>query len=76
MPQPQAEKARSIRLMVNGQEMTSTASTLAALLDHLDLAGAAVVAEVNGLIAAREKFAQLPLRDGDAVELVRFVGGG
>ena len=76
MSQPQAEEARSIRLIVNGQEMTSTARTLAALLDQLDLAGAAVVAEVNGAVAARENFAQFSLRDGDAVELVRFVGGG
>ena len=66
----------SLRLEVNGKAMAVQAETLADLLRRLDLNDAAVVAEVNGVIVPRENFAQHPLKNGDAVELVRFVGGG
>ena len=66
----------SLRLTVNGNAMAVQAETLADLLRHLTLAAAAVVAEVNGAIVPRENFAQHSLKDGDIVELVRFVGGG
>ena len=66
----------SLRLTVNGNAMAAQAETLADLLRHLTLDAAAVVAEVNGVIVPRENFAQHSLKDGDIVELVRFVGGG
>ncbi len=66
----------SLHLTVNGNAMAVQAETLAALLRRLDLNDAAVVAEVNGAIVPRENFAQHLLKDGDVVELVRFVGGG
>ena len=66
----------SLRLEVNGKAMAVQAETLADLLRHLDLSDAAVVAEVNGTIVPRENFAQRSLKDGDTIELVRFVGGG
>ena len=66
----------SLRLAVNGKAMAVQTETLAALLRHLDLNDAAVVAEVNGLIVPRENFARHPLKNGDTIELVRFVGGG
>lgn len=66
----------SLRLTVNGNAMAVQAETLADLLRHLTLDAAAVVAEVNGAIVPRENFAQHSLKDGDIVELVRFVGGG
>ena len=66
----------SLRLAVNGNAMAVQAETLAALLRHLDLNDAAVVAEVNGVIVPRENFAHHRLKNGDTIELVRFVGGG
>lgn len=66
----------SLHLEVNGNAMTVQAETLAALLRHLDLNDAAVVAEVNGVIVPRENFARHRLENGDTIELVRFVGGG
>ena len=66
----------SLRLEVNGKPVTAQAETLADLLRHLALEASAVVAEVNGLIVPRENFARHPLKNGDTIELVRFVGGG
>ena len=35
-----------------------------------------VVAEINGTIVAKERFAELTLKNSDTVEVIRFVGGG
>ncbi len=50
--------------------------TVGALAESLGFDPAALVAEVNGDIIRREHFAGHALREGDVVELVRFVGGG
>lgn len=72
----ESRNAQERKLVVNGQEMTVQAGTLSDLLLHLALPDSAVVAEVNGTIVARENFAAFVLRNGDTIELVRFVGGG
>jgi len=51
-------------------------STLADLLDYLDVNAATVVAEVNGEIIRREDFGRTKLSTGQAIELVRLMGGG
>ena len=67
-------------LKVNGIEKEFGAgelpATLAELLDRLDVNAATVVAEVDGGIVMREKFGETALRAGQAVELVRLMGGG
>lgn len=50
--------------------------TLAGLLDHLGLDPRAVVVERNRAIVRRPHLASTPLAEGDAIELVHFVGGG
>ncbi len=50
--------------------------TLTELLDHMGINQATVVAEIDGKIVDRQSFAQTQLSIGQAVELVRFVGGG
>jgi len=50
--------------------------SLAALLKHLNVDAATVVAEVDGLIIRREAFDKTPIRPAQTIELVRFVGGG
>ena len=75
MPQ-RTDNDQPLQLTVNGQPMAVQAQTLAALLRRLDLKDSAVVAEVNGHIVPRENFARSLLKEGDSVELVRFVGGG
>jgi sulfur carrier protein len=67
-------------LKVNGVEkqfgVGELPSTLAELLNRMDVNAAAVVAEVDGEIVQREKFAGTELRAGQSVELVRLMAGG
>jgi len=51
-------------------------ATLADLLGHLELDPRQVVVELNREIVRRARLAETVLSDGDAVELVHFVGGG
>ena len=67
-------------LKINGVEKQFPAgqlpSTMAELLEVLDIEGATAAAEIDGEIIDREKFAGTKLRNGQNIELVRFVGGG
>jgi thiamine biosynthesis protein ThiS len=66
-----------LQLTVNGEVRRVPApSTAAALLGHLGLDPRAVVVEVNRRIVRRPDLEDTPLRDGDRIELVHFVGGG
>ena len=66
-------------LKINGVEKEFPAglpSSVAELLEHLEIKAATVAAEVDGRIVERSKFGEEKLRSGQAIELVRFVGGG
>ena len=66
-------------LRINGADRQFPAGipqNLAELLAQLGINQATVVAEINGEIVERRNFAQTQLSSGQAVELVRFVGGG
>jgi sulfur carrier protein len=67
-------------LKINGVEKQFATgrlpATLAELLEKLGIEAATVVAEINGQIIEREKFAQTKLQKGQSIELVRFVPGG
>ena len=66
-------------LKINGQEKTfdkGLPPTLAELLDSLKINAATVVAEIDGQIVERKNFARTNLSAGQAIELIRFVGGG
>ena len=63
-------------ITVNGQSLESGADTLEALLEELSLKGVSLVAEVDGNIIKPDEFALTPIRGGECIELVRFVGGG
>jgi sulfur carrier protein len=65
-----------MHLIINGSPRDVSAATAADLLPALGLDSRGVVIEVNGAIVAREHLAATALRDGDRVELVRFVRGG
>jgi thiamine biosynthesis protein ThiS len=51
-------------------------ATLAELLKKLGVDSATVIAEIDGQIIERQKFAQTPLCKGQGIELVRLVPGG
>lgn len=66
-----------LALMVNGEARRVPApATVKDLLDRLGLDPREVVVELNRRIVRRPEHTQTPLQDGDAVELVHFVGGG
>ncbi len=68
------------RLIVNGEQHEFPATvfpqTVAALIEAMNLGARSVVAEVNGSIVPQDEFHRAPIRPGDTVELVQFVGGG
>jgi sulfur carrier protein len=68
-----------MKLHINGDERTfaETASqTLAALVESLQMKSDRVAVELNRDIVPRERWPQTPLKDGDRLEIVHFVGGG
>lgn len=66
-----------MNITVNGESRAIDAgTTLQQLLDTLEVNCDALVVQRNDDIIARTAFAETALADGDALELVRFVGGG
>lgn len=50
--------------------------TVKALLESLDLHPGMVVVELNREILERDRYEEFTIHEGDAIELVHFVGGG
>jgi thiamine biosynthesis protein ThiS len=66
-----------MRLTINGDDREfSSASTLAELLHHLEMKPDRVAVELNRELVPRDRWPATPLRDGDRLEIVHFVGGG
>lgn len=62
-------------ITLNGEKRKIKAgSTLSELLEELGLAGQRIAVELNGVFLQPEH--SPTLKDGDRIELVRFVGGG
>ncbi len=66
-----------MEIIVNGQSRTvAQQTTVAALLEDLQLAGRPVAVEVNLDLVPRGQHAGHLLAEGDRLELVTLVGGG
>lgn len=65
-----------LSLIVNGELRRAAAGSIADLVRSLKLDPAKVAVERNGEIAARSTLAEVPLAEGDVLEIVHFVGGG
>lgn len=64
-------------VVINGERKQITAGvTLLELLNELELDPRAVVVEHNRKIVRRVGLSDVTVQDGDAIELVHFVGGG
>lgn len=61
---------------VNGDEKSIDGMILADYLADCAFDAKRVAVEVNGDIVPRLQYGECILRDGDSVEIVRFVGGG
>ena len=66
-----------MRIKLNGKdEEFNDGLSLAALLQKLEIRPETVAVELNLDIVSRDKRAESMLKDGDEVEIVKFVGGG
>lgn len=64
-------------LLVNGRpQPVSGLATIGDLLARLDVVPGRVVVELNGVIHRRGEGLGEPIKEGDQVEIVHFVGGG
>jgi thiamine biosynthesis protein ThiS len=64
-------------VVINGEHRQVTrGATLLELLGELELDPRAVVVEHNRKIVRRPALADVTVTEGDAIELVHFVGGG
>lgn len=69
--------AESIRITVNGEaKQVAGEPSVAALLQLLELPAERVAVELNRAIVRKRDWAETPVRDGAALEIVEFVGGG
>lgn len=68
--------SQSLSLTVNGEKMSLPPMSLATLIAELGLDTRKVAIERNLEIVPRSTYAQVLLNEGDAIEIVQFVGGG
>lgn len=67
----------SVKIQINGEENEiADGLSVAQLLDELKIRPARVVVELNRDIVPREAYGSCLLKQGDALEIVHFVGGG
>ncbi len=67
----------SIQVHVNGTEReVQSGLSVHELVESFDLDPMLIVVELNREILTRDQFKEIRVSDGDAVELVHFVGGG
>jgi thiamine biosynthesis protein ThiS len=66
-----------MRITLNGEPREVEGPvTVDALLEALDVNPRQVAVALNGEVVTRSRWQQVTVRDGDAVEIVRAVGGG
>jgi sulfur carrier protein len=66
-----------MEITVNGQSrQVVEGTTIAALLDELNLTGKPLAVEANLELVPRQRHSQRRLAEGDRLEIVTLVGGG
>ncbi len=66
-----------IQVQVNGKEReVESGLSVHELVESFDLNPLLIVVELNREILSRDQFKDVQVSEGDAVELVHFVGGG
>jgi sulfur carrier protein len=67
----------AVHVTINGeQKVVPEALTVRTLLEHLGVRGERVAVEVNLEVVKRATHSTHAIKDGDAIEIVSFVGGG
>ncbi len=67
-----------MQITINGEEHTLEASiyNLAELVKKLEIDPAKIAIEQNRCLVSSDRFVKTPIKDGDELEIVAFVGGG
>jgi len=70
-----------MKLHINGEartfaDPTPAQFTLAGLIESLNMKPDRVAVELNREIVPRDRWPETPLKEGDRLEIVHFVGGG
>jgi sulfur carrier protein len=66
-----------MKLQINGEQRDfPDGLTVGSLIEHLGMKADRVAVELNLEIVPRPQWPTAPLKDGDKVEVVHFVGGG
>ena len=66
-----------MKLTINGQlKEISDAATLKSVIEGTLKDSSRAIAELNGQIIKKDRWDATAVKDGDAIELVSFVGGG
>ena len=69
--------ANNVTISVNGHLMeVPSGTTVAALLQLLDVETAQIAVELDGNVAQRERWCDTSITPGATLEIVRLVGGG
>ena len=71
-----SQTAETLALTINGEPRRAAPGSIADLVRSLELDPAKVAVERNGDIVPRSTLAAVQIADGDALEIVHFVGGG
>ncbi len=67
----------SIQVQVNGKEREiQSGLSVHELVESFDLNPLLIVVELNREVLSRDQFKDVQVSEGDALELVHFVGGG
>ena len=61
---------------INGEILEKDGKTVSEMLDDMEINSQHVAVELNEVIVPKVKYGETVLKDGDTVEVVRFVGGG
>jgi thiamine biosynthesis protein ThiS len=66
-----------MNLIINGESKSfDSVTTLANLIEQLEMKADRVAVELNRELVPRERWAATALRNDDRLEIVHFVGGG
>ncbi len=65
-----------MKLKINGEEYSTEKNTIMQLLGEMGIVPGRVAVEVNLKVIKRADYDNFSLRDGDVIEIVKFVGGG
>jgi sulfur carrier protein len=69
-----------MKLKINGEErdfeVSAAPFSLSNLVEVLGMKADRVAVELNRDIVTRDRWSETPLKEGDSLEVVHFVGGG